>query len=421
MADDRTHVGPTRPGGDPNLRLYLREMGSAPLLTRRAEVALGRDMERGRRRIVGSLAQCAVVGEELRLLSEQIGQRSFSPECCFDSALSDRHLGTVRGGIERFRSNLAEIVSLETRLGRLRPDGAAHRRTRWDGARRRAIASRELRNLRFNDDTIERLARAAVRNGEQPRWAARIRRGMREIELARNALIRSNLRLVVSLAKKHAHRGMSVLDLIQEGNLGLMRAVEKFEYRRGYKFSTYATWWVRQALSRAISEQSRTIRVPVQVHELISRIARVRTTLVQRYRREPTAVEIATELGIPVGKVHRGLRVCRGTVSLDRPIDDGGGSFGDLIEDASAESAFENAARTSLKRRAELALECLTPREARVIKMRFGVGGGQRHTLGEIGNAFSLTRERIRQIECKALAKLRTNSGTAALRVFLVD
>jgi RNA polymerase primary sigma factor len=304
----------------------------------------------------------------------------------------------------------------------LEPGGQAYRRTAWASARRSVTAGRELRQLQFTAGTIDRLVCAVLRSGDQPEWSVRIRRGLREIEQAKSVLIRSNLRLVVSIARKYAHQRVGFLDLIQEGNIGLMRAVDKFEYRRGYKFSTYAVWWVRQAMTRAIAEQSRTIRVPVHTNELILKITRAQAALVQNYGREPTHAEIAQDLGLSVGKVRETLRMGRAPISLDGPIGNHEDAVvQDFIADDCEPSPFQRAAWADLRQRTESALECLTEREARIIRLRFGVGGGRRHTLDEIGRKFTLSRERIRQIESKALAKLRRNSGTAALRSFIAE
>jgi RNA polymerase primary sigma factor len=425
MADHRSQVGPLRPqsAGD-NLRVYLKEMGAVPLLTRQAEIALSRKMELGMRRVIGSLAQCLVVEEELRLLDDHIRRRNLLPACSSgrEGVLSSRRLQDVRLAIKRIQASLAEAKRLEARLQRLRPGGQAYRRTAWEGARRSVTAARELRKLQLRAGTIDRLARAALCSEGRPVWSARIRRGLREIEQAKSMLIRSNLRLVVSIAKKYSNCRVGFLDLIQEGNIGLMRAVDKFEYRRGYKFSTYATWWVRQAVSRAIADQSRTIRVPVHMNELLLEVTHIQAALVQRYGREPTPTEIAEELGMPADKVRQVLRIGHAPISLDRPIgNDDGTSIRDLIADNHEPSPFQRAAWVNLRQRTESALECLTQREARIIRLRFGIEGGRRHTLDEIGREFTLTRERIRQIESKALAKLRSSSGTAALRCFVAE
>ncbi len=301
----------------------------------------------------------------------------------------------------------------------------------WDGSEagvqrlsRAAKGGKPVREalavVRANIAAIEQdtgLAAAALK-----RVHAEVARGEREMRRAKDELTRANLRLVVHIARKYVNRGLMFGDLIQEGNIGLMRAVDKFDWRRGFKFSTYATWWIRQAITRSIADQARTIRVPVHMTETVGKIARAARRLAQESGREPSTEELAARLGLPLDKVRTVQRLVKEPVSLEAPVgDDEEGRLGDLIEDKDAVMPFDAAARTNLRETAARALSGLTPREERILRMRFGIGMNRDHTLEEVGRTFNVTRERIRQIEAKALKKLQHGQQSRALRGFLEE
>jgi len=455
------------PAGD-SVRLYLRDMGSVMLLTREGETALAMKIERGEREIIHALAKTPLIMDEVLFLEEKIAKDPRVIHSLFeytDEELSGKRLGKIKAKVLK---KIERINELNDQLNRI----PLRKKTIFTRGRL-VIQIRELidslniresqrekiidkihdklrmaRRLAETEEELEFLVKQASKSAEvkelkrklseiktslstlwkETRLSPRnlkeilsmLEEGKRNRDQARQEMVAANLRLVVSIAKKYQNRGVPLLDLIQEGNMGLMRAVEKYEYRRGNKFSTYATWWIRQSITRAIADQSRTIRIPVHVTETLQKINKATQSIVKRKGDEPTCEELAEKTQMPLQKVWDLIKFTQEPLSIEMPVGpNGGGQISDFIEDRDVSSPPDTVIHSSLRRKIKEALKNLTDRETKILEMRYGLTDGREHTLEEVGEKFNVTRERIRQIEMKAIRKLQHPSLSEALKSFI--
>jgi len=453
------------------VRMYLREMGTVPLLTWPGEVEIAKRIEKGKKSVRKALSRSPFVVARISEYGNQLRKNTlpiknlvkFTEDEVTDEILTKRRRLVLRR-INKINALEKEAAKVRKRLPRAKKGGKTYKKLLSQLARYQIPMAQIIRDLELTVEVLQgfvtvieshvdrivtleretkqlkkikvsslkldeakkvklrlRVIGKEMKEIEDKIWVApaglkrtlaAIKQGELEAEIAKKELVEANLRLVVSISKKYFNRGLQFLDLIQEGNIGLMKAVDKFEYQRGYKFSTYATWWIRQAITRAIADQARTIRIPVHMIEAINKLIRTSRALVHEYGREPTPEEIAQKVELPVSKVRKILKIAQQPISLETPVGEEVDShLGDFIEDSGAISPDEAVINISMKDHTAAVLETLTPREEEIIRMRFGIGAGNEHTLEEVGQRFSLTRERIRQIEAKALRKLRCPSS----------
>ena len=441
------------------VRLYLREIGRIALLTAQREVELGRQMEQGQEKVRRAIMAVPLVRRELVALSERLRKRDVESDVFLEAPdgteLSDADHKRVLNLFTQIRRLDRELEELEAARGRARKEESKRGIREWMSenhqARVRLLGDLPLKPLVVErwvsrartlaqemGAVVKQLEEAGV-NGEKASFRKRLREieaevglphkrlvtllrgldaGEFEVRQAKKALMEANLRLVVSIAKRYLNHDMSLLDLIQEGNIGLMKAVDRFKYRRGFKFSTYATWWIRQAITRAIADHARTIRIPVHMIETLNRLSRINRGLFQELGREPTPEEIAKRSGLPLRKVRLILESSKKPLSLETPIGEDS-DLGDFLEDKRTPSPSDSLLTQDLTAQIERALSSLSPKEAEILRLRFGIGEEGEHTLEEVGQRFDVTRERIRQIEAKALRKLRSPLRGRGLRSFV--